>query len=174
MIRKAEKKDIAAIADTYTELLTYEEQHGSSSNWKLGVYPTISVPENKVPTGTMYVLEEYGEICASMVLNHEQAEEYASVDWRYPGEGDSVLVIHTLCIPPRKAGRGYGRLMVEYARQYAAKTGCSTFRIDTYSHNEPAKNLLYPKRLPYCGIWADFVTGSDQRGAGLSGMRDAS
>ena len=37
MIRKAVKADIAAIADTYTELLTYEQQHGSHSNWVLGV-----------------------------------------------------------------------------------------------------------------------------------------
>ncbi len=79
MIRKAVESDINAIADTYNDLLTYEEKHGSNSNWKLGVYPTIKVPQRKIPTGTMYVLEEYGEICASMILNHFQAEEYL---WR--------------------------------------------------------------------------------------------
>ena len=141
MIRKAEKADIAAIADTYTELLTYEQQHGSHSNWVLGVYPTIAVPEQKVPEGSMYVLEEDGEICASMVLNHEQAEEYSHIDWHYPGENEEVLVIHTLCVPPRKAGRGYGRRMVEFAKTIAAETLCRALRIDTYIHNEPAKRL---------------------------------
>ena len=48
MIRKAERTDIPAIADTYTALLTHEENYGSNSNWKLGVYPTSSVPEEKV------------------------------------------------------------------------------------------------------------------------------
>ncbi|MGN0332957.1 MAG: GNAT family N-acetyltransferase [Lachnospiraceae bacterium] len=119
MIRKAEKRDIAAIADTYTELLTYEQQHNNRSNWKPGVYPTIAVPEQKVPTGTMYVLEENKEICASMVLNHEQAEEYADIDWKYPGNNEEVLVIHTLCVSPQKSGRGYGRKMVEYAKTFA-------------------------------------------------------
>ncbi len=64
MIRKAVESDINAIADTYNELLTYEEKHGSNTNWKLGVYPTIKVPQEKIPTGTMYVLDEEGEICA--------------------------------------------------------------------------------------------------------------
>ena len=141
MIRKAEKKDIAAIADTYTELLTYEQQHGSHSNWVLGVYPTIAVPEQKVPDGTMYVLEEDGEICASMVLNHEQAEEYSHIDWHYPGDGEEVLVIHTLCVPPRKAGCGCGRRMVEFAKKLASDMDCRAVRIDTYIHNEPAKRL---------------------------------
>lgn len=113
MIRKAKAADIKAIADTYIALLTYEQQHTSSSNWKLDVYPTIAVPEAKVPTGTMYVLEENGEICASMVLNHDQAEEYAKVKWQYPGEGENILVIHTLCIPPQKAGHGYGRILLQ-------------------------------------------------------------
>ena len=141
MIRKAEQADIVAIAKTYTELLTDEQQRGGSTNWKLGVYPTIAVPRNTVPNGTMYVLEEDGEICASMVLNHEQAEEYAEVDWQYPGEGEAVLVIHTLCVPPRKAGCGYGRRMVEFAKKFAFEMGCSAIRIDTFAHNEPAKEF---------------------------------
>lgn len=41
-----------------------KQQFGSNSNWKLDVYPTITVPRSKVPMGTMYVLEEDGEICA--------------------------------------------------------------------------------------------------------------
>ncbi len=141
MIRIAEEKDIEKITRTYTELLQYEEVNGSHSNWKLDVYPTASVPEDKVPTGTMYVLEENGEICASMVLNHEQATEYTNVKWKYMEDNEQVLVIHTLCIPPRYAGNGYGDKMVEYAKEYALSNGCSVIRIDTYVHNEPAKKL---------------------------------
>ncbi len=90
MIRVAGEADIAAIADTYTELLVYEQEHGSNSNWKLGVYPTIAVPKRAVPAGTMYVLEEEGEVCGSMILNYAQAKEYADVPWQYPAEGEEV------------------------------------------------------------------------------------
>lgn len=141
MIRKACPADIPAIAESYRALLVYEERHGSHSNWKRNVYPTAAVPESKIPEGSMYVLEEDGRLRASMVLNHDQADEYAGIRWRFPGEGERVLVIHTLCIPPREAGHGYGRRMVAYAKRLAAELGCTAIRIDTYAHNEPAKAL---------------------------------
>lgn len=159
MIRKARETDVTAIADTYTSLLTYESGHGSHSNWKLDVYPTIAVPEANVSTGTMYVREEKGEICASMVLNHDQAEEYAEIKWKYHGVGERVLVIHTLCIPPQKSGHGYGRQMVEYAKNYAIENGCTTIRIDTYAHNEPAKKLYLKNGFRIAGYGHIFLQG---------------
>lgn len=158
MIRKAILSDIPAIA-AYDDLFIHEKQNGSNSNWKWGIYPTVAVPESRVPAGTMYVLEENGEICASMVLNHEQAVEYAGIDWNYPGDGGTVLVIHTLCISPRKARRGYGRQMIQYAKERAAETGCATIRIDTYAHNEPAKNLYLKNGFQIAGYGSILLQG---------------
>mgnify|MGYP000031616778 FL=1 len=141
MIRRALEQDVAAIGNTYTELLRHEEEHGSSSNWRLGVYPTETTAAEAVSQGTMFVLEEEGEICASMVLNQNQAAEYASIPWEYEAEPEEVLVLHTLCIPPSKAGRGYGKQMAAYAKKFALDMGCTVMRIDTFSGNEPAKGL---------------------------------
>lgn len=139
MIRKATEEDAPAIAESYDRLLCYEEQYGSHSNWVRGIYPTIKVAEKNIPLGTMIVIEENGEICASMVLNHEQAKAYEEVDWCYPGKGEDILVIHTLCVPPDKASKGYGSQMVQYAKAQALTKGCTSVRIDTYVYNEPAK-----------------------------------
>ena len=81
MVRQATENDIEAIVAGYEALLTFEQEHGSQSNWVLGLYPTGKVPEKNVPLGPMIVLEEDGEICASMVLNNEQAAEYADIPW---------------------------------------------------------------------------------------------
>ena len=102
MIRKAVKSDIDKVEKSYIELLKYEEEHGSSSNWKLNVYPTRKVAENSFSKGTLYVLEENDEVCASMILNHVQPEDYMKIKWKYYAESEEVLVIHTLCIPPSK------------------------------------------------------------------------
>jgi RimJ/RimL family protein N-acetyltransferase len=153
-IRKAEQKDIPAIADAYEKLLTYEKEHGTSSNWELGVYPTVEVPEKTVPEGTMYVLTDDDQVCASMVLNHDQAPEYAEIEWKCDADPEKVLVIHTLCIPPDKAGHGYGSEMVRFAEDLAADTGCACIRIDTWRYNEPAQNL-YKK-------WGFAITGYGQ------------
>lgn len=141
MIRIAAEKDIYPVSATYQKLLIYEAEHQNNSNWKLGIYPTIQVPNEKVPKREMYVLEENKTICASMVLNHDQADEYQEIPWLYKAEPGEVLVIHTLCIPPEMAGRGYGSAMVKFAQEYAREHGYKVIRLDTYAHNEPAKHL---------------------------------
>jgi ribosomal protein S18 acetylase RimI-like enzyme len=159
MIRTAKEQDIQAIADTYTELLCYEQEHGKVSNWKLNVYPTIQVPAEKVPTQTMFVLEEQGQICASMVLNQEQAPEYREIGWAFPAPDEKVLVIHTLCVPPSRAKRGYGARMVCFAKQYAAEKGCSAIRLDTFAYNEPAKELYLKNGFCIAGYGTILLQG---------------
>ena len=156
MIRQAEERDIRAIAETYTALLTWEKEHGGQSNWVLDVYPTRAVPEEKVPRGEMFVLEEDGEICASMVLNQEQLPEYAQIPWKNAADPGEVLVIHTLCVPPEKAGRGFGTRMIAFALSHARELECRVIRIDTYAHNERAK-ALYLKNGFHLAGYADSL-----------------
>lgn len=141
MIGPAAPSDIPAIADAYRSLLAYEQTHQRWSNWEAGVYPTIRVPEEKVPRGEMYVLKEGQVLCASMVLNRDQAAEYGAVQWLYPADPERVLVIHTLCVPPDRAGHGYGTAMVRFAQQTAARDGYQVIRLDTYAGNTPARSL---------------------------------
>ena len=112
MIRAATAADIDAIEAGYNELLLYEQEHGSNSHWVLGVYPTRATAERAVEAGTMYVLDEAGRICASMILNSRQAAEYREMPWLYPAADDEVLVIHTLCVPSlhgrARAGHAHG------------------------------------------------------------------
>ena len=58
MIRQATSADIAAIAATYEDLLTYEQEHGGDSHWELGVYPDDRCTEaRRARRGEMIVLE---------------------------------------------------------------------------------------------------------------------
>lgn len=160
MIRQATIDDIEKIAETYAELLTYEIENGSMSNWKLGIYPTIQVPIEKIPTGTMYVLEnENNQICASMVLNNEQAKEYSKIKWNYIADEEEVLVIHTLCIPPKMARHNYGTEMVNFAKQFALKNNYSVIRIDTYAFNEPAKKMYLKNGFKIAGYGRILLQG---------------
>ena len=69
MIRIATKADIPHVAATYCELLTYEQEHGTHSNWVLDVYPTEETAETAYQKNYLYVLEEEGTICCSAILN---------------------------------------------------------------------------------------------------------
>ena len=159
ILRKAELADAQPIAATYDALFAYEKTHGSSSNWQQGVYPTIAVPHANIPAHTMYVLEDQGQICASMILNQKQADEYQAVSWKYAASDSEVLVIHTLCVPPYAAGRGYGTQMLNFAKQYALRTGCTVIRIDTYAHNEAAKTLYLRQGFSIAGYGTMLLQG---------------
>ncbi|MDD3334317.1 MAG: GNAT family N-acetyltransferase [Eubacteriales bacterium] len=159
MIRPATEQDIEAIAQSYEDLLQYELVNGSSSNWKLGVYPTIKVPQQAVAKGTMYVLEEDGAVCASMILNDEQGPEYQKIQWSSHPKAGETLVIHTLCIPPQRAKRGYGKQMLAYAKQFAVQQRYTVIRIDTYAHNEPAKRFYLANGFSIQGYHSTLFEG---------------
>lgn len=160
MIRQAKEKDILKIANTYDELLTYEKENENNSNWKLGVYPTIKVPKLRVPLGQMYILEDDNKnICASMILNQVQAEEYSTIDWKYKTDDNDILVIHTLCIPPQEAKKGYGTKMIEFAKDFAKKSNYYVIRIDTYKYNEPAKSLYIKNGFRIAGYATSLLEG---------------
>ena len=131
MIRKATAADIDSVEQSYLQLLDHEALHGGHTNWVRDVYPTRATAEGALSEGTLFVLEEDGAVRGSMILNQTQLPEYAGIDWAYPAQ--QVLVIHTLCIPPAQAGRGYGRAMVRFALEEAARQGCQALRLDTSS-----------------------------------------
>lgn len=151
-IRPSLLTDIDAVNNTYTELLLHEQRTGiSTTNWVLGVYPTRSTAEKAHNEGTLYVLEDEGTLCASMILNQHQAEVYQKIQWKYPASAEQVLVLHTLCIPPQFAGKGYGTAMVEFALSAAEKRGCRVLRLDTYAGNAPAARLYHKLGFRYAG-----------------------
>lgn len=127
MIRRAVERDIDAVERQYAEILDFEQEHGSRTNWKAGVYPTRAVAEQGVADGSLYVMEEDGSLCASMLLNHVQLDVYASIAWKYAAEPEKVLVIHTLCVPPSQAGKGIGSRMVRFALEEAARRAVRSY-----------------------------------------------
>lgn len=158
MIRVATNDDIQAIADSYDEVITFEKEHNLHyTNWKAGVYPTIAVPKARVKAKTMFVLEENREICASMTLDNSQDPGYKDIKWQYEAAPEKVLIIHTLCVRPSKSGKGYGKAMVEYAKQYAKEKGCTVIRLDTAVHNEPAKKLYEKNGFSLTGTRTIFL-----------------
>jgi ribosomal protein S18 acetylase RimI-like enzyme len=160
IIRKARASDIAKVGQSYTDLLLYERENGSTSNWVLGLYPTISVAETAFRSQTLYVLVVEDKVCGSMILNHLQPEEYQRVEWQYIGNEDEILVLHTLCIPPDCAGRGYGQKMVDYALNLALEQNLLALRLDTWEGNKPAAALYTKMGLRYAGTTHALFQGA--------------
>ena len=152
LFRPATVSDLDAIEAHYTELLTHEAETGrSTTNWSLGVYPTRQTAAAALAAGTLWVLEREGQVFASVILNHHQDDFYATIGWQYPAPPQQVLVVHTLCIPPRFAGQGLGRECVSRIKQQAAAMGCTVIRLDTWAGNVPAATLYQKNGFSLCG-----------------------
>lgn len=141
MIRKATASDVDAIVESYSALFEHERIHGSTTQWREGLYPTRATAEGGVGRGEMYVYYLGGKLAASMIVNSHQAAEYYEIPWLYPAADSEVLVIHTLCVPPDMAGRGLGTLMVGFATGLAIGQGKCVMRLDTNAKNIPAQKL---------------------------------
>lgn len=145
MIRPATKEDLAAIAAIYEEILDEEDQRPSSfTNWQRGKYPTIDTAHQALQDGTLWVMEEDGEVCGAANLNKLQLPEYDNIPWAFAADREQAAVIHTLVISPRFAGRGLARQFVTFCEEEGRRQGCTVMRLDTYVENEPAK-AMYPK-----------------------------
>ena len=139
VIRKATRKDLDAVENSYRELLQNIKPEENYSGWILDVYPNRKWAEENLED--LWVLMEGDTLGASMILNHTQAEDYKSIPWEIPAAPEQVTVIHTLCVPPSQAGNGYGRKMVRFGIEESMRQGMTAMRLDTAKGNIPATKL---------------------------------
>lgn len=144
MIRTARTNEVDAVDRGYTELLLYQQRHGDTCSWALGEYPTRDTALQAQRQGALFVLEEDGALCASMILDRQQDGPFDEIDWRFPAADGQVMVLHTLCVPPSQAGCGRGTKMVRWAIGHARACGCTALRLSTWTENTPAI-ALYEK-----------------------------
>ncbi len=147
IIRKATPEDIDSVAMIY-RLIHEEESAGRCRiGWNPDIYPVRQTAEDALERGDLFVCESDGVVLASAIINSCQEPCYSGGDWT-PGVNDSeVLVLHTLTVDPRMAGKGIGRSFVAFYEDYARANGYHSLRLDTQTVNDIGRRL-YP-RLGY-------------------------
>lgn len=143
MIRKAVESDIPAIAAIYEAILDWEEQQPATViGWLRGIYPTEETARAALVKDELYVMEDaHGAVVAAAKLNQEQVPEYANCRWQYEAPDEQVLVLHTLVVDPKEKGKGYGTAFIHWYEDMGRQMNCPYLRIDTNSHNLPARRL---------------------------------
>ena len=157
MVRKATEADIPAVTAIYDALLDREEQGLLSTGWTRGVYPTEQTARDALRAGTLYVMEREGRVTAAAKIDQSQMEQYSRCRWQHDAPPEQVLVLHTLVVPPRCGGHGYGTKFVHYYEDCARKRGCPFLRMDTNAINVAARSLY--RKLGYreaCVVPCEF------------------
>lgn len=140
-IRLATAADIPAVAAIYERIHDAEEAGRMTIGWQRGVYPTAATARAALAAGDLFVLEDGGAIAVAARINREQVPVYAQVDWRYKAADSEVMVLHTLTVDPKRAGKGHGRRFLEFYEAYALEHGCPVLRIDTNARNAAARAM---------------------------------
>lgn len=157
MIRQATLYDLDQVERCFVELLEHEQENGAYTSWKLNIYPTRKTAEKSLLEGSLYVMEQDGEICACIIASQSQPPKFNSIAWKYPAQPDEVVVINLLCVRPSKARCGIGKSMVRFIIEEARNTNCKTVRLDTGVQNMPAIALYTNIGFEFAGSNNDYV-----------------
>lgn len=137
MIRKGKIGDIESVMNIIKSA-TFDMESKNIHQWD-EIYPDKVVINEDIANGNLYVSEEDGIINAIIVLNEDQSEEYADLNWKYTSE--KQLVIHRLCVDPKAQGGGIARKLLEYAEDFAVRNGYGAIRLDAFTQNKRALRL---------------------------------
>jgi len=144
LFRKAQEKDISAIASIYSDIHTAEERGESSIGWIRSVYPTEHTARLSLERGDLFVAEAAGRVVGAAIINQIQVDVYEGASWEHPASPEQVMVLHTLVISPALARKGYGTSFVRFYEEYARSHGCPFLRMDTNARNT-LDRALYQK-----------------------------
>lgn len=107
-------------------------------------YPDIDSLRNDVERNTLFAYREHGVVLGIVVLNEDQDEEYAEINWS-TSEQDRNLVVHRLAVHPDHQGKGIARKLMDFSEEFARKQGYNAIRLDTFSQN-PRNQKFYRTR----------------------------
>ena len=147
LFRKAQEKDIPAIASIYSDIHTAEERGESSIGWIRSVYPTEHTARLALDRGDLFVAVSEDRVVGAAIINQIQVDVYDGANWQNPASPEQVMVLHTLVISPSAGRKGFGSSFVNFYEEYARSQGCPFLRMDTNARNARARALY--KKLGY-------------------------
>lgn len=138
---KANIDDYQEIIDLYKQAIIHMNSQGIYQ-WDFNCYPTKNDLYDDIINDEMLVLKRNVKIVAAVVLNCEQDESYADVEWKFTN--CKVGVVHRLCVSPDFQNQGIGRIIMKLSEDYFLEKEIKSIRLDAFSQN-PYALKLYKK-----------------------------
>lgn len=142
MIRQATLDDMQQLDSLLEDYFKYEKKIDSYTAFQRGIFPTYSGIESAVKDGVVYVYDDNGTICGSVVFDHLQPPEFANIPWKYVHSNEEVLAIHLFMVRPSHFRQGIATAMMNYGAELARSKGCKVMRTECGSQNLPAVMLF--------------------------------
>lgn len=134
ILKQAETQDLDAIMEMYASCVKGMLALGIDQ-WDEN-YPSRKIIEQDLKDACYYIGILDNEIVAGMRVDNIQDPSYLSINWA--DKSNNFMVVHRLGSKTKVWNKGVGKQMMDFAENLAKEKGCSSFRLDTYSHNPKA------------------------------------
>jgi len=102
------------------------------SHWN-NAYPSYVTVREDVKNGYLYLLKNNGGTIGVITLNNEQDPSYRQLSWK---SENHALVVNRLSILPFFQNKGFAKILIDFAEDFARKDGYKSLRLDTFAGNE--------------------------------------
>ena len=106
-------------------------------------YPSRDIFLSDIEKKNLFILKNNSGIIGCIALSHEKDIEYTDVKWIT--KDDKNLYLHRLAVDPKFQKKGIGKLLMDFAEDYARNNKFISVRLDTFSKNE-RNNRFYKSR----------------------------
>jgi len=106
-------------------------------------YPSRDIFLSDIEKKNLFILKNNSGIIGCIALSHEKDIEYTDVKWLTKDYKN--LYLHRLAVDPKFQKKGIGKLLMDFAEDYARNNKFISVRLDTFSKNE-RNNRFYKSR----------------------------
>ena len=106
-------------------------------------YPSRDIFLSDIEKKNLFIYKNNSGIIGCIALSHEKDIEYTDVKWLT--KDDKNLYLHRLAVDPKFQKKGIGKLLMDFAEDYARNNKFISVRLDTFSKNE-RNNRFYKSR----------------------------
>ena len=106
-------------------------------------YPSRDIFLSDIEKKNLFILKNNSGIIGCIALSHEKDIEYTDVKWLT--KDDKNLYLHRLAVDPKFQKKGIGKLLMDFAEDFARDNKFKSVRLDTFSKNE-RNNRFYRSR----------------------------
>ena len=106
-------------------------------------YPSRDIFLADIEKKNLFIFKNDSRLIGCVALSYDKDIEYNDIKWLT--KDDENLYVHRLAVEPKFQKQGIGRLLMDFAEDYARDNKLKSVRLDTFSKNE-RNNRFYKSR----------------------------
>ena len=106
-------------------------------------YPNRDIFLTDIEKKNLFIYKNNSGVIGCVALSYDKDIEYNDIKWLT--KDDKNLYVHRLAVDPKYQNKGIGRLLMDFAEDYARNKKLKSVRLDTFSKNE-RNNRFYKSR----------------------------